>query len=81
MEYFGKPYPKVYNQAAEIKTKKVFCIGDNLNTDIKGANNQNFISLLITDGIHREEIKDKSFEKIIKKYNAKVDYTQSKLKW
>ena len=81
VEYFGKPYPKVYNQAAKIKNKKVFCIGDNLNTDIKGANNQNFVSLLITDGIHREEIKDKGFEKIIKKYNAKVDYTQSKLKW
>jgi len=81
VEYFGKPYPKVYNQATEIKNKKVFCIGDNLNTDIKGANNQNFDCLLITNGIHREEIKSDSFEKTIKKYNAKVKYTQSKLKW
>ena len=81
VEYFGKPYPKVYNQAAKIKNKKVFCIGDNLNTDIKGANNQNFASLLITNGIHRQEIKNESFEKIIKKYNARVDYTQSELKW
>lgn len=81
VEYFGKPYPKVYNQAAKIKNKKVFCIGDNLNTDIKGANNQNFASLLITNGIHRQEIKNESFEKIIKKYNTRVDYTQSELKW
>jgi len=81
VEYFGKPYPKVYNQAAKTKNKKIFCIGDNLNTDIKGANNQNFVSLLITNGIHRQEIKNKNFEKIIKKYNVKVDYTQSKLKW
>ena len=81
VEYFGKPYPKVYNQAAKIKNKKVFCIGDNLNTDIKGANNQNFASLLITNGIHKQEIKNESFEKIIKKYNTRVDYTQSKLKW
>ena len=81
VEYFGKPYPKVYNQAAKTKNKKVFCIGDNLNTDIKGANDQNFDSLLITNGIHRKEIKNESFENILKKYNAKVDYTQSKLKW
>jgi len=81
VEYFGKPYPKVYSQAANTKNKKVFCIGDNLNTDIKGANNQNFVSLLITDGVHRKEIKNENFEKIIKKYNVRVDYTQSKLKW
>ena len=81
VEYFGKPYPKVYNQATKIKNKKVFCIGDNLNTDIKGANNQNFDCLLITNGIHRQEIKNESFEKIIKKYDTRVDYTQSKLKW
>ena len=81
VEYFGKPYPKVYNQAAKIKNKKVFCIGDNLNTDIKGANNQKFDSLLITNGIHREEIKNGNFEETVKKYNVRVEYTQSKLKW
>ena len=81
VEYFGKPYPKIYNQAAKINNKKVFCIGDNLNTDIKGANNQNFDSLLITNGIHRKEIKHENVEKIIKKHNVRVDYTQSKLKW
>jgi len=81
VEYFGKPYPKVYNQAASIKNKKVLCIGDNLNTDIKGANNQNFSSLLISNGIHRKEIKNENLEKIIEKYNTQVDYIQSKLQW
>ena len=81
VEYFGKPHPKVYNLAASIKNKKVFCIGDNLNTDIKGANIQNFISLLITNGVHRQEIEDEDFEIVLKKYNAKVNYSQSKLKW
>ena len=81
VEYFGKPYSKVYNHAASIKNKKVLCIGDNLNTDIKGANNQNFASLLITNGIHRQEIKNENFKEIMKKYNTKVDYIQSKLKW
>ena len=81
VEYFGKPYPKVYKQAANIENKKVLCIGDNLNTDIKGANNQSFDCLLVTNGIHKDEIKNDSLEKIIKKYNAEVQFTQSKLKW
>tara|TARA_Y100000741_G_scaffold36253_1_gene25445 strand:+ start:150 stop:968 length:819 start_codon:yes stop_codon:yes gene_type:complete len=81
VEYFGKPFPKVYNQATNIKNKKVLCVGDNLKTDIMGANNQNFDCLLITGGIHREEIKNEKFENVILKYNTKVDYIQSKLKW
>ena len=36
--YFGKPFPEVYNQSINNKNKKVLSIGDNLNTDIKGAN-------------------------------------------
>ena len=54
--YFGKPYPPVYEIAADVNNKKILCIGDNLNTDIKGANIQNFDSLLITGGIHKQEI-------------------------
>ena len=49
--YFGKPYSPVYNLSAKISNKKVLCIGDNMNTDIKGANNQKFDNLLITSGI------------------------------
>ena len=52
VKYFGKPYPLVYNLSADIKDKRVLCIGDNLNTDIKGANLQNFKSLFILNGIH-----------------------------
>ena len=81
VEYFGKPYPKVYNQATNVNNKRVLCIGDNLKTDIMGANNLNFDCLFITSGIHREEIKNEKFEDIISKYNTKVDYIQSKLKW
>ena len=48
--YFGKPFPEVYNQSIDNKNKKVLSIGDNLNTDIKGANLLNFDSLLISNG-------------------------------
>jgi HAD superfamily hydrolase (TIGR01459 family) len=81
VEYFGKPYPKVYNQSTNINNKKVLCIGDNLNTDIRGANKQNFDSLLILDGIHKQEIKNESFENIKKKYNVETNYIQTKLQW
>ena len=78
VEYFGKPYPLVYNQAANIKNKNVLCIGDNLNTDIKGANLQNFKSLFILSGIHNKE---ESLNKLILNYKVNVDFTQSILKW
>ena len=79
--YFGKPYPPVYELSAETRNKKVLCIGDNLNTDIKGANVQNFDALLITGGIHRNEISDKKIENLIKSYNVKINYIQTELKW
>ena len=80
VNYFGKPYPLVYNQAADVKGKKVLCIGDNLNTDIRGANLQNFSSLLILNGIHKNEA-DYSYEKLFEKYNVSVNYIQTILKW
>ena len=79
--YFGKPYPPVYEIAADVNNKKILCIGDNLNTDIKGANIQNFDSLLITGGIHRQEISRLSIENVLKNYDAKTNYHQKELKW
>ena len=79
--YFGKPYPPVYEIAADVNNKKILCIGDNLNTDIKGANIQNFDSLLITGGIHRQEISKLSIENVLKNYEAKIVFFQKELKW
>ena len=79
--YFGKPYPEVYNQAINNKDKKILCIGDNLNTDIKGANLQNFDSLIISDGIHKTEIENSGIEKVSKMYESIPNYIQSKLTW
>ena len=79
--YFGKPYPEVYAQSTNKKNKKILCIGDNLNTDIKGANLQDYHSLLISNGIHKKEIKEEGIEKVSKKYEAVVNFIQSELKW
>ena len=81
VDYFGKPYPLVYSQSTNINNKKILCIGDNLNTDIRGANMQNFSSLLILNGIHKKEFHDSNIESLMKKYNVKVDYIQTTFKW
>ena len=79
--YFGKPHPEVYNQSINNNNKKILAIGDNLNTDIKGANLLNYDSLLISNGIHRDEIKNKGIQNVAKEYEAIVNYIQSDLKW
>jgi len=79
--YFGKPYPEVYNQSIDNKNKKVLCIGDNLNTDIKGANLLNYDSLLITNGVHKKEIEKNGLDVVSKNYEAICNFAQSELKW
>ena len=80
VKYFGKPYPLVYQKSTTNKSKSVLCIGDNLNTDIKGANIQNFSSLFILNGIHKKE-KQNELNKLFEKYQVDVNYIQEKLKW
>ena len=79
--YFGKPHPEVYNQSIDNKNKKILAIGDNLNTDIRGANLLNYDSLLISNGIHRNEIKKNGIQDVSKEYEAIVNFIQSDLKW
>ena len=80
--YFGKPYPEIYEYCKK-KNDKVLVIGDNLKTDIKGANNMMLDSLFITGGVHREEISfnEDNFDKILKKYSVKTKFIQEYLKW
>ena len=41
--YFGKPYPEIYNFCMK-KNESILAIGDNIRTDIKGANKMKFYS-------------------------------------
>ena len=79
--YYGKPFPEVYNQSINNKGKKILSIGDNLNTDIKGANFLNYDSLLISNGVHRDEIKKEGIDIVSKKYEVVVNFIQTELKW
>ena len=79
--YFGKPHAEVYNLSIDNLNKRTLAIGDNLNTDIKGANLLNYDSLLISNGIHKLEILNKGILEVSKEYETIVNYTQSDLRW
>lgn len=70
VRYFGKPYPEIYQFCLDkwrdrlasegspdrLAPEQVLAVGDSLRTDIAGARRMDFRSVLITDGIHSEEL-------------------------
>ena len=79
--YYGKPHKEIYEICFN-ENEKVLAIGDNLRTDIKGANNLNKDCLFISNGVHRDELKDNlELEKLLNKYKVKVNYFQKELQW
>ena len=79
--YFGKPHKDVYDMCFG-SNEKVLAIGDNLRTDIKGANNSKIDCIFISDGVHREEFNNFSEpSKILEKYNVNANFFQRELKW
>ncbi|MEE3626057.1 TIGR01459 family HAD-type hydrolase [Nitrospirillum sp. BR 11752] len=56
----GKPYPGVYARCfdllGDIPRQRILAVGDSLRTDMAGANAAGIDGLLITGGIHREEL-------------------------
>ena len=81
--YFGKPYPEIYNFCIR-KNETTLVIGDNIRTDIKGANNMKLDSLFITGGIHKKDFLNfpiSDYDKILEKYGTKTNYYQERLSW
>ena len=81
--YFGKPYPAIYKFCAK-KNEKILVIGDNIRTDITGANNMNFDSLFIINGVHKDEFLNlelQNYDKVLEKYGTKTNYYQEELTW
>ena len=81
--YFGKPYPEIYNYCIK-KKENILAIGDNIKTDIIGANRMKFDSLFITGGIHKKEFLNlpiQSYDKILNQYKAKTNYFKDRLSW
>ena len=79
--YFGKPHKEIYKMCVG-PNEKVLAIGDNLRTDIKGANNLKIDCIFITEGVHRNEFNNFSeLNKLLGKYSVKANYFQKELKW
>ena len=79
--YFGKPHKEIYKMCYG-QNEKVLAIGDNLRTDIKGANNLKIDCIFITEGVHRNEFNNFSeLNKLLEKYSVKANYFQKELKW
>ena len=81
--FFGKPHPEIYKFCIK-NDEKILVIGDNIRTDIKGANNMSLDSLFITNGIHKNEFLNLSlqnYDKILEKYGTKTNYYQERLTW
>jgi HAD superfamily hydrolase (TIGR01459 family) len=79
--YFGKPYKEIYKMCFK-DGEKTIAIGDNLNTDIRGANNMNIDSIFISNGVHRAEFKDESeLSDLSSRYEVKANYYQPQLIW
>ena len=79
--YFGKPHKEIYKMCFD-DHEKVIAIGDNLRTDIKGANNMKIDSIFILNGIHRSEYQNETelFE-LSKKYKVNLNFFQNQLTW
>jgi HAD superfamily hydrolase (TIGR01459 family) len=58
--YNGKPYPSVYRTClsllAGVDRRRILAVGDSLRTDVAGAARSGLDSLLVTGGIHAEEL-------------------------
>ena len=79
--YYGKPYEEIYKICFN-DNKRVLAIGDNLRTDIRGANNMKIDSLFITGGVHRSEFKnEKDLDRLLLEHKVKTNYFQNKLLW
>ena len=60
---FGKPYGAIYDAAraaldAPERSLRVLAIGDGAETDLAGAGRAGIDCLFVTEGVHREEIRD-----------------------
>ena len=79
--YFGKPHKEIYRMCFSEK-ERVVAIGDNLNTDIKGANDMKIDSIFISNGVHRSEFTEENeLNNLSSKYKVNFNYYQPELVW
>ena len=79
--YFGKPYKEVYLSCLDM-SQKTLVIGDNLKTDIKGANNMKLDSIFITGGVHKDKaVNEKFINDLLEQNEVESNFFQKELTW
>ena len=95
VKYFGKPYEAIYDFAYKqiqsqfdmtIDKNKILAVGDNLKTDINGAQNFGIHSILILNGIYKDFFRDNNlnFDKLLISKELEslvINKFQKELKW
>ena len=58
-------------------SQKTLVIGDNLKTDIKGANNMKLDSIFITSGVHKDKaVNEKFINDLLKQNKVKLIFSK-----
>ena len=95
VKYFGKPHDAIYdfayNQIQDqfdrvVDKNRILAVGDNLKTDICGAQNFGIHSILILNGIYKDFFRDNNlnFDKLLisnEVESLKIGKFQKELKW
>jgi HAD superfamily hydrolase (TIGR01459 family) len=88
--YHGKPYPSVYHQCFRLigiaDRSRLLAIGDGLRTDVKGANLMGIDSVLLSAGIHVDDLGElppdpRQVMEIAAEIQAFPTYTLPRLQW
>ena len=86
--YAGKPYEAIYRLSRawlaeltgyELDCSRVLAIGDNIHTDLLGAQNQNYDALFIADGLSVGN--SGAVANVLEKHDIYVKYMLSTLSW
>lgn len=86
--YAGKPHDAIYNLARKwllevagynIDKSRILAIGDNIQTDLLGAQNQGYDCLFIADGVHEQNAADVTA--LLAQHDIAVKYMLSSLNW
>jgi HAD superfamily hydrolase (TIGR01459 family) len=87
VRHFGKPFPEIFTRCLEriaLPAERVLVVGDNLETDILGANRAGIDSLLLGGGIHEGDLAGDPMQMLpalIAEHGARPAYFAGSLAW
>lgn len=86
--YAGKPHKPIYRLSRawvldimgyDVPADRILCIGDNVHTDLAGAQNEDYDCFFIQDGLHGPMTN--TFTNLLKQHNISARYLADRLRW